>query len=708
MESFPPPRRALAHALPLLLLAFPLPTTVRAFDVLFVGNSFTHGDRAPVIRYNASAITDLNGLGYGGVPGIFKKLADEGGFTDVRVSIEAISGQTLAYHYANQKSKIGRRWDAVVFQEYSTGTLVTHPSGDLAGFRQAVQNLAALVRAQNPAVKIALYETWARPDLVPSAYYPTLQSMQNEIRAAYSAAATDFGLHAWVPVGGAFMRMVDERLAYDPASVPAGQVTLWASDQYHANDYGSYLSALLFYTKLLGGDPRALPTGSGSAVAGLGLDAARAVQIQRIARRLTADPASPDIDRQPASLIVFAGSSARFTVEAYGEQLACQWLHNEVPVPGATAPTLVLASVDSADTGVYQVRLSDSSGRVLLSDAVTLTLATRRATRSWCVDFGSAAAGFPAPSPDAGGRYWNNFTGNSAGASLSPVRLSDGAAHPTASILLPAAFSGINSNGPTTGVSPYPAETRRDSFHVTGSGTIGSVRGASVRFAGLNPAARYDFTLFAGRSGVSSRFTRYTLGALPPVFLQAADNLADTVAITGAAPSATGLLDLVVEPYDSAGALQEYGYLNLVAVTEFYPVASAYALWASRHMLPPFAAGAAADPDADGLPNLFEFALGRDPAASDAGGVEAPLSAQLGADGRLVLDVIRVPEAAELSFVVEVSSDLVTWRSGPAYTTVEIDAPSRLRVRDNTRPGPGAARFIRLQLAEQAHDASDF
>lgn len=699
MISFPPRRLFPVHVTCACLLALLAWTPVRALDVLFVGNSFTHGQGAPVLNYNASSITDLNGLGYGGVPGVFKKLADEGGFAGVKVSIEAISGQTLAYHYSNQKTKVGRRWDVVVLQEYSTGTLTTLSSGNLAGFRQAVQDIAALVRAQNPAVKIALYETWARPDLVPSSSYPTLQAMQNEIRAACSNAVADFGLHASVPVGDAFMRTLADGLAYDPASVPAGGITLWGSDQYHANAYGSYLSALLFYAKLLGGDPRSLPTGLGSAAAGLGLDPARAVQIQRIARRLTASPASPDIDRQPASQIVSSGAAVSFAVEGYGDGgLAYQWLHNGVPVSGATGATLLLPSATAEDAGVYQVRLADGSGRTLFSDAVTLTLATRLATRSWFVDFGTAAAGYPTPSPDADGRRWNNLTSTGSGASLSPVVLSDGSAHPSASIVLATAFGGINQNGATTGVSVFPPEARRDSFHVTGTGTVGSIRRGVVRFAGLNPAARYDFTLFASRSGVSSRFTRFTLGALAPVYLQAADNLADTVTITGAAPSAAGVLDLVVEPYDSAGTLQEYGYLNVAAVTESYPAASAYAIWASRRMLAPSASDPSADPDADGMPNLVEFALGRDPCAPEAGGSAAVFPLEIDSGGHVVLDLARDPEAGELAYVPEVSSDLAVWYSGNAYVTVEIDTPERLRVRDNAVAGAGAPRFIRLRL----------
>ena len=74
----------------------------------------------PALSYNAANITDANGSGYGGVPGIFKHLATTAG-CNYYVTIEAVSSQTLAYHAANRTSIIGRAgWDVVVLQEQSS------------------------------------------------------------------------------------------------------------------------------------------------------------------------------------------------------------------------------------------------------------------------------------------------------------------------------------------------------------------------------------------------------------------------------------------------------------------------------------------------------------------------------------------------------------------------------------------------------------
>ena len=67
-----------------------------AVNILFVGDSFTHGHATPVLYYNAAAITDVNGTGYGGVPGIFKQLTVDAGL-NYNVTIEAISSMSLYY-----------------------------------------------------------------------------------------------------------------------------------------------------------------------------------------------------------------------------------------------------------------------------------------------------------------------------------------------------------------------------------------------------------------------------------------------------------------------------------------------------------------------------------------------------------------------------------------------------------------------------------
>ena len=149
--------------------------------ILFVGNSFTHGKYLPVRTYNAAAVIDENaGLPaddprafqprgetgpYGGIPGIFKKLADEYGQA-YEVHIEAVSAKNLAFHYEHALSVITRPgWDVVVLQGYSTESLPVGRGGRPENFRANVVLLEEAIHKASPHAKIYLEETWSRADL---------------------------------------------------------------------------------------------------------------------------------------------------------------------------------------------------------------------------------------------------------------------------------------------------------------------------------------------------------------------------------------------------------------------------------------------------------------------------------------------------------------------------------------------------------------
>jgi hypothetical protein len=120
--------------------------------ILFVGNSYFHGARPPMLNYNAAAITDenftpdrqgqrrrmyVNEPGpWGGVAGIFKKFTDEAGL-NYEVHLEAISGQTLKFHYDSALAIIRQpRWDRVIMHDLSTGPLPGRRGGQPERFRE--------------------------------------------------------------------------------------------------------------------------------------------------------------------------------------------------------------------------------------------------------------------------------------------------------------------------------------------------------------------------------------------------------------------------------------------------------------------------------------------------------------------------------------------------------------------------------------------
>jgi len=273
--------------------------------ILFVGNSFFHGAFEPVLTYNAAAITDENFRPnrtgqrrrqyeheqgpWGGIPGIFKKLADESGL-NYEVHLEAISGQTLQFHYDSALAVIQQpKWDKVVLHDYSTGPVPARHGGQPARFFTYATRLAQAVHTANPAARLYLYQTWARADLT----YPTgksysglpLDSMTTDLhRAYYQEAAQDKNFAGVAPAGDAWLRAIRQGVAdpnpYDTAE--PGKVDLWGRDHYHPSAYGAYLNACVLLAEITGKDPRKLGAQE-QAAAALGIAPEVAVKLQKVA-----------------------------------------------------------------------------------------------------------------------------------------------------------------------------------------------------------------------------------------------------------------------------------------------------------------------------------------------------------------------------------------------------------------------------------------
>jgi alpha-tubulin suppressor-like RCC1 family protein len=80
---------------------------------------------------------------------------------------------------------------------------------------------------------------------------------------------------------------------------------------------------------------------------------------------------SPHIPRQPPYLMVYSGANASLTVGASGIQpLAYQWQYGGVNIAGATNPVMVLYNVQTANSGIYNVVVTNSNGSVTSSNGV--------------------------------------------------------------------------------------------------------------------------------------------------------------------------------------------------------------------------------------------------------------------------------------------------------------------------------------------------
>ena len=272
--------------------------------ILFIGNSFTHGKYTPVLNYNAAAVVDENfGLPpshpryqvdptmpgpWGGVPGIFKMMADQLG-RPYEVHLEVVSAAALVYHYTNAAAMVqASPWDQVVLQESSTQPLPAARGGVPLDFIDYATRLEQAAHAGSPAARVYLFQTWPRADMT----YPAgqmysgwpIDTMTQDLHNAYARlAARNPRLAGVAPVGDAWLRAIRAGVAgRNPYSPPAGTLNLWGADYMHASKWGSYLAACVLLAQLTGLDPRLLgPTEQ--AAGALGIAGPDAVVLQQVA-----------------------------------------------------------------------------------------------------------------------------------------------------------------------------------------------------------------------------------------------------------------------------------------------------------------------------------------------------------------------------------------------------------------------------------------
>ena len=103
------------------------------------------------------------------------------------------------------------------------------------------------------------------------------------------------------------------------------------------------------------------------------------------------------------------------------------------------------------------------------------------------------------------------------------------------------------------------------------------------------------------------------------------------------------------------------------------------------------------DADGDGLSNFMEYAFNTHPQQTNASPLVFDL-AEVGAAKYLRLSAPKNPAATNLTYLIEVSGDLMpaSWTSLP--TTVEENTATRLTARDNVSVASAPRRFIRLKV----------
>lgn len=169
---------------------------------------------------------------------------------------------------------------------------------------------------------------------------------------------------------------------------------------------------------------------------------------------------------------------------------------------------------------------------------------------------------------------------------------------------------------------------------------------AQPQSASVNPGESVTFSVDATGTPVPS--FQWRKGG---VAIDGATGASYTIA--SAAAGDAGDYDVVVS--NAAGSVTS----NVAVLTVASPF-SALQTWRVTHFGAPEATGNAADladPDADGLVNLVEYALGFDPNEVDL----AALPATASAEGQWVFNYTRPVDRSDLTYTVQVSTNLQSW-----------------------------------------------
>ena len=138
--------------------------------------------------------------------------------------------------------------------------------------------------------------------------------------------------------------------------------------------------------------------------------------------------------------------------------------------------------------------------------------------------------------------------------------------------------------------------------------------------------------------------------------------------------------------------------LDLAVQGSVIPEITPIQLWRQRWFGTIQNIGAAADDSvgtSDGLPNLLKYALGLDPTVA----AENPVAISL-ANGHLNLVAPRNAEATDVTFEVQVSTDLQNWTA--SGIVVDQAAPPIFRAHDTAPVAGNPVRFMRLRVSSNA------
>lgn len=234
-------------------------------------------------------------------------------------------------------------------------------------------------------------------------------------------------------------------------------------------------------------------------------------------------------------------------------------------------------------------------------------------------------------------------------------------------------------------------------FPTTAQSTLFALRDdvpltASMTFSGLNPAIAYDLSFFSRRGSLVANFDytgtfTFTGAGAPVVVVSDAAVNTTLTEVPPVTPNASGNITLSISAGPGSGT--DFPVINFIRLA---PPADA-----GNHaaLIDPDA-----DPDGDGRSNFEEYARGFDPTLADG----TPLRVEaFSVDASKVsrLQITRNRLAAEADYVLESSSDLVSWGEDMSATRSVIAFDGNTETLRFEAPPSGSKRFFRLALVRR-------
>jgi hypothetical protein len=174
--------------------------------------------------------------------------------------------------------------------------------------------------------------------------------------------------------------------------------------------------------------------------------------------------------------------------------------------------------------------------------------------------------------------------------------------------------------------------------------------------------------------------------------------LKDRVYSFGVASGTNGLIPVTVQLIVTTSTPDSGYVLNYGAAVADGSSPTGFSAWAATNSVP----ADFSDADNDGLNNFLEYALGRNPNATETTSASTAGTQNISGSNYPTLTVSRNGILSDVNYTVQVSTDLIHWNSGPAFTTTITNTATQLVVRSNTPLSPSSPpQFLRLVCTPQ-------